>query len=296
METRYLKYFMDVADTLSFTKAAQMNHVVQTTMSQNISALENQLGFKLFERNNRNVSLTKMGEMFYKEAETLLNAVDVAEHHIQQMKNGREGLIKIGYIGEQCLRFMPELLREFVHRFQRAGIELIQETPAKLDSLLQDGTCDLIFTVASEKNLEEYEEFVCDEQKICAVVSVRHPYAEKELVNYSDFANEKLVFFYPSCGFQVYSDMIHNCSRGGFTPNIVGFASDSRSLLLLIEAGQGISFLPESCNMGHKGAVRFINVNDDKKVVIVARWRKNHTDPVLNNFLDLTRNRMSKKS
>ncbi len=289
METRYLKYFMDVADTLSFTKAAQLNHVVQTTMSQNISALENQLGFKLFERNNRNVSLTKMGEMFYKEAETLLNAVDVAEHHIQQMKNGREGMLRIGYIGEQCLRFMPEFLRTFVKRFSQAGLELIQETPAKLDSLLQDGTCDLIFTVASERNLEEYEEIVCDSQAICAVVRETHPLAKKDNVNYSDFANEKLVFFYPSCGFQVYSDMIHNCSRGGFTPDIVGFASDSRSLLLLIEAGQGISFLPESCNMGHKGAVQFIKVNDDNKVVIVARWRKNHTNPVLDNFLQLIR-------
>lgn len=289
METRYLKYFMDVADTLSFTKAAQLNHVVQTTMSQNISALENQLGFKLFERNNRNVSLTKMGEMFYKEAETLLNAVDVAEHHIQQMKNGREGMLRIGYIGEQCLRFMPALLRTFVKQFSGAGLELIQETPAKLDSLLQDGTCDLIFTVASERNLEEYEEIVCDSQTICAVVREAHPLAKKDSVNYSDFANEKLVFFYPSCGFQVYSDMIHNCSRGGFTPDIVGFASDSRSLLLLIEAGQGISFLPESCNMGHKGAVKFIKVNDDKKVVIVARWLKNHTNPVLTNFLQLIR-------
>ena len=285
METRYLKYFIDVADTLSFTKAAQMNHVVQTTMSQSILTLENQLGFKLFERNNRSVRLTKLGELFYNDAEYILHAVNQTNHHISQIKNGSEGFLNIGYTGEHSLRFMPGIIKEFRKRFPQIGINLMQAYPSKLTSLLEEGECDVVFTLAKEKDLNDYEEVICESQELYLVIPVDHPFAEREEISYADIQEEPMIFFHPSCGNSMYNDMIYHSVKGGYSPNIVGYASDPRSLIIMVELGMGITILPKSCDMGHNGGVKFIKLQDSQKLDISARWLVSDSNPSLQNFL-----------
>ena len=284
METRYLKYFIDVADTLSFTKAAQMNHVVQTTMSQSIAALENMLGFKLFERNNRNVKLTKLGQLFYSDAEYLLNAFNHSEHHISQLKSGYEGFLSVGYLGDQTLSFMPGLLKEFRSRYPDVGIDLMQGFPSKLSSLLEDGDCDLIFTVNSEKGSKYYEEIICDSQEICLVVNSKHRLYDRETVCYRDFENDPMVFFHPSCGNNVYNNMLYNCAKGGCFPNITGYASDSRSLIIMTELGLGVTLLPKSCELSGQKGVKFIPIQDSAKMDISACWLVENNNSALRNF------------
>lgn len=280
METRQLKYFLDVATCLNFTKAAQQNHIAQTAMSQNIISLENQLGFKLFHRNNRNVELTHMGQAFYQEALQIVRAVDRAEAHMQSLASGNEGIIRIGFQGEHESRFLPQMIQKFRDRYPKVTPELIQSIPSDLERMLSHDEVDIIFNIQYEETADDAEELFIETQPLCLVTSSGHPLAGQERISRCQLANEPMVFLNPACGEDIYHHMVHESLQCGFTPKVVGFATSVYSLLLMVSCGVGITVLPESCDT-RQFDLRFIPLEENTSLNVVARWRsKNHNPRV----------------
>lgn len=290
METRQLKYFLDVANCLNFTKAAQMNHMAQTTMSQNINSLEAQLGFKLFERTNRAVKLSAMGEVFYHEAVRILMATEQAERYMDKVRSGVQGVLRIGFQGEHENGFLPQLIKAFHKEYPDVSFEFHEDGPNNLENMLNSGWADLIFNLQEEKASDSTEEYLVDEQPIYLVVSSDHPLARYDMVSRSLLAHENMVFFDPSACNNAFYTMIHESLLNGFQPNIVAYGKSIHSILMMVECGIGISLLPKSCDNGLHD-VRFIELDEEKKQRIVARWKRDNHSPVLLNFLRMMKMR-----
>ena len=285
METRQLKYFLDVANCLNFTKAAQMNHMAQTTMSQNINSLEAQLGFKLFERTNRNVKLSPMGELFYQEAVRILAATEQAERYMEKVKNGAQGVLRIGFQGEHESEFLPKLIKGFHHDYPEVTFEFCEDGPNGLENMLDSGWADIIFNLQDENASKETEEYLVDEQPLYLVVPQEHKLAKYDIVSRRLLAYENMVFFDPVHCNGAYNNMLHESMEQGFQPNVVAYGKTIHSILMMVECGIGISILPKSCDNGQHG-VKFIELDGEKKQRIVARWKRDNKSPVLRNFLD----------
>lgn len=288
MDTRQLKYFLDVANCLNFTKAAQQNHIAQTAMSQNIISLENQLGFKLFNRTNRNVEMTYMGEAFYQEALQIIRTVERAENHMKNIASGNEGMIRIGFQGEHESRFLPQMIQKFRRRYPKVIPELVQALPSNLGRMLSSGELDVIFNIQFEECQPDIEELFIESQPLCLVIPENHPLAEREKISRTQLATEPMVFVDPACGEGIYYQMIHDSIQSGFTPNVVGFASSVYSLLLMVACGIGITVLPESCDSGPFG-LRFIPLEENSSLNVVARWRKQNYAPQVLLFVEQLR-------
>jgi len=286
METRQLKYFLDVANCLNFTKAAQLNHMAQTTMSQNISSLEEQLGFKLFERTNRNVKLSAMGAVFYHEAVRILMASEQAERYMEKIRKGAEGVLRIGFQGEHESEFLPPLIKAFRRQYPAVSFEFHEDGPNELENTLNSGWADLIFNLQEASTSEETEEYLVDEQPLYLVVPEDHKLARYDIVSRSLLAFEHMVFFDPSDCNGAYNNMIHESMQKGFQPDVVAYGKSTNSILLMVECGIGISILPKSCDNGlHK--VKFIQLDEERKQRIVARWKQSNNSPILLHFIEL---------
>lgn len=294
METRQLKYFLDVANCLNFTKAAQQNHIAQTAMSQNIISLENQLGFKLFHRNNRNVELTHMGMAFYREALQIMRAVERSESHMQSLISGNEGIIRIGFQGEHESRFLPQMIQKFRTRYPKVTPELIQSIPSDLERMLREDEVDIIFNIQYEETADDTEELFIETQPLCLVAPTGHPLSEEERISRAQLASEPMVFLNPTCSEDIYHRMIHESLQCGFTPNVVSFATSVYSLLLMVACGIGITVLPESCDT-KQFDLHFVPLEENSSLNVVARWRSKNYNPLVPTFVNMLKETFPKK-
>lgn len=286
METRQLKYFLDVANCLNFTKAAQKNHIAQTAMSQNIISLENQLGFKLFERNNRNVSLTHMGEVFYQDALNIVRCVERAEIHMKHIASGCEGIVRVGFQGEHENHFLPRLIQRFRTVYPSVKIELVQGISGHLEQMLDGGDVDVIFNLQYQSTSDQVEEWVVEAQSLCLVAPRQHRLACYHSIDRSMLADEPMLFINPACSESIYQYMIHDSLKSGFTPNVVGYANSIHALLLMVSCGLGITVQPQSCDLGCHD-LAFIPLENEPQLNIVARWRRDNKNPPMPPFLSI---------
>ena len=144
MDIRCLKYFVSVAKHMNFTRAAKECFISQTAMSQHISKMEEELGFKLFYRNNRRVELTPGGKVFLEEATNLLRKFDHAVFWSSVASMDYTGQLRVGFLSYAEKWFLPDLLRVFHHRNPRVEIVPSRNNLVGLYEGLRTGDLDVI--------------------------------------------------------------------------------------------------------------------------------------------------------
>src|SRR5580704_10569319 len=163
MELRHLRYFLAVAKELHFHRAAARLHISQPPLSQQIRALERELGVTLLERNRGRVTLTVAGESFRDDARSILAAVERASERAQHVARGSLGTLSIGFVGSAMFSpTLPDILREF--RTGHPEVELVlRELPtvAQLNALVR-GELDLgvIRGPIAERDIDPQLEFL----------------------------------------------------------------------------------------------------------------------------------------
>src|SRR6478672_9779054 len=122
MELRHLRYFVAVAEELHFGRASARVGIAQPPLSQQIKALETELGVRLLERTHRRVALTAAGSVFLEEARRTLAQAEHAAQAARRAGRGEVGRLAIGFVGSATYEVLPLVLREFRRRFP--GVEL----------------------------------------------------------------------------------------------------------------------------------------------------------------------------
>ena len=144
MNSRQLEYFLAVAHELNFTKAAESMYVSQTAVTQQIKALEEQLGVSLFERTKKKVVLTPAGKVFLQEASSILNRIDTAVERTREASSGVIGSLEIGFsvgIGNTGL---AEKIQAFNEKYPNIAMKFTNQSPSMLLKMLKNGDLDLV--------------------------------------------------------------------------------------------------------------------------------------------------------
>ena len=144
MNIQQLRYFLVLADTLSFTKTAEKYYISQTAVSNQIKALEEKLGVQLFQRDNRKVILTPAGKVFVKEAKSIITRIEEAVQHTKDAAEGFTGEIHVGYQWGFERTVFPKVLRDFQYEYQNIEILIERDEVAALYDGVMEGKYDII--------------------------------------------------------------------------------------------------------------------------------------------------------
>jgi DNA-binding transcriptional LysR family regulator len=284
MNLQQIRYFLELARELHFWKTSEKMFITQSALSRHIIALEEELGFKLFERNKRSVKLTPAGKFLSEEWENLIVEIDSVHRHAKQIAAGETGEIKIGHPGSITHSVLPDLLNGFVRKYPDLHVELIELITLSLEQALLNYQIDIGFKrdPAENKGLESKKILT---EHLSLVVAENHPLREKRLDDLSFVRNER--FILPSLNSKhPYAELLRRVfKQHGFTPRIYFESEFGSTILGLVANGLGISLMPSSYRHQTPKGVRFIETSHETSLYVV--WRKSDVNRVLHNFLKI---------
>ena len=241
MELHQLRYFCAVADTGSFSRAAEHSHVSQPSLSQQILKLEAELGVRLFDRLGRSVRLTDAGKTFLPRARSVLRELEAARGDITEGKDSISGHVTVGVIPTVAPYFLPPILAAFSKRFTDAAVSVVEEiTPVLLDRL-RAGSIDLAILALPVRG-HEFESLPLLTEPLFAALPKKHKLARRNTISLRDLRKEPFLLLRDGHCFR--ENAVAACDRARVSPQVVFESGQFSSLLGLVGAGMGISLVP----------------------------------------------------
>lgn len=292
MNLNQLRYFVSVAENGSFTKAAMNHYISQTAITQQIHALEENIGVRLLDRNSRPVALTPAGKVFLKEAREILAKMDGALLRTREASTGLEGELRLGYTKGYEHSDLPKYLRLFHQAYPNILISCYRCDTDMLASGLINGEYDVIFTWDST-NLREEETIqlqVMEHVPLRVALYANHPLAGRKELTRKDLKQENILFMSPSGTGDSFGDAfyIRLYLQAGYQPNIILRSNDMESILMMVAAEEGISIVPEYSHPWDVGTENVVFVplaGEGETEEILIAWRKNDDNPAINHFI-----------
>ena len=293
MTLNQLKYFVAVAESRSFTKAAEQYFLAQPAITQQIQKLEMSLGVQLIDRKTRPISLTPMGQVFLREARSILRRMDGAIQRTREASSGITGTLRIGYTKGYEHSDLPIKMRRFHQSFPNVLVTCYRCDTDKLTAGLINGEYDLIFTWDSTNLIRDEAVDHRLQEKVQLVVALygSHHLAKRTGLKRADLRDEVMLFMTPSSTGDTTADefFIHLYQKAGYTPNILMRSNDVESILMMVAAEEGISILPVSCvrHLSEADNLVFVPLEGEEEVEeIQAFWRRDNDSPSLRHFLE----------
>ena len=193
MEIRVLRYFLTVVREESITKAADVLHITQPTLSRQLSQMEEEVGVKLFNRGSRRITLTNEGILLRRRAEEILQLVDKTEKELIEQEEQVEGKISIGCGEIAAVQVLPNLIKTFREKYPQVTFDIFTATADLVKEQMDKGLLD-IGLLLEPVDMEKYD-FIRLEVKEKWVVLMRpdSPLAEKESVTAKDLSALPLI-------------------------------------------------------------------------------------------------------
>jgi len=248
IEIHKLNAFVAVVEESNISKAANRLYMQQPPLTRLIKSLEQELGTVLFKRLPRGVEVTEAGRVLYQEAVSILAHAQAIPKRVQNIAQGLEGQLHIGFTHSVGLHpFLPTLLRQFREQFPAVTIQLEEESSRDLIDAVLNEKLDLIFLRKPAPLRAELQSVhVLDEPLIVALPS-NHPLAEKSgAIRLLDLEPYEFILYRRLAGQDLFDNILAHCYQAGFSPNIVQEAPRLTSSLNLIAAGIGVSIVPAS--------------------------------------------------
>ncbi|HLR69093.1 MAG TPA: LysR family transcriptional regulator [Virgibacillus sp.] len=290
MDYRLLLYFSTLINQGSFTKAARNLHISQPSLSSAIKKLENSMKLKLIERNTRNISLTKEGEILYIEAQKLLNHFQYVENEMNRLKDEGPLELQIGLI-ESVNSWLPKVLASFSKSNPDIHIKLLEVLGLKqVESALQNYKIHLAITNQHIDNKDIITTPIYNEQLVAVIPIGHHLQHVKDLSLYN-LENEKLIVSRE--GFQTRQDIFNEFRKLGIVPNIIFEIERFETACSLVGEGLGITVIPESYMRfnfaSNSFVIKPINSQHLFRTVYIAYIKSRYLPPIVETFLNLTK-------
>lgn len=248
MNTRQLKYAIELSRIRNFSQVANKLGISQPSLSKQIINLENELGIKLFDRNKTPLALTPAGEFFIRKAQELIYAEDQMHKTLEQFKSGENGRLIIGITPFRSMYLMPEMVKKIKARYPGVQVILHEANSAQLRKDAVEGKCDFaIINLPVDDAILEITPIEPD-TLVLAVPNALVPQLESDDLNpFStiDLKNAKdLPFVALGQGQELRQLFDKLCAAGGFYPNIAAEVVGVATAWAMARAGVGAVLLP----------------------------------------------------
>lgn len=247
MELRQLKYFVKSAEYLNFSVAAKHLYITQSTLSQQIKQLEFELGFELFIRNSRHISLTEAGEEFLPFARRTIQDAEDGVQRLYDLQHVKTGVLRIG-VSYSFSTVLTEALLRFMKEFPGIRLEVFYKTVDELMVLLREHKVDLVLSYKPLYDAPDVDSMSLFENTLALVVSNDDPLSLRKNIKLQELAGKPLVL--PSKGLQARTmlEKLLDENRVELHSNLE--LNETNILLQLVASGNYATILSTSAVFG----------------------------------------------
>jgi DNA-binding transcriptional LysR family regulator len=280
MDMKSLRYFAAVAESGHMTRAAEQLGIQQPPLSQQIKALERELGVALFRRHPRGMALTGAGRQFQVEAVRMLQNMEAMRQRMLRVAQGQEGALSAGFTSSAAAhRFVPEALRAFRRLYPKVDLQLHEDNAAELTGALAAGRlqCGLLRVPVSRPEGLLFETLL--REPVMVAIPIDHRYAKSapgtRPLSLAQLCTEGLILVRRPGAPGLYAELLALCQTQGLRPRVVAEVERMMTNLNLVAAGVGLSVVPASMTgvHGHAIAYRALAVSGklDAPLTLVSR-------------------------
>lgn len=286
MTIKQLEYFMGVARHLNFSVAAGELFISQPSLSRSITALEDELGVRLFVRNKHNVALTPAGVVLSSAVPRLGAELSRVVAEVQQAEEGQQGRLRLGIL--DGLPLPAELMHAHDHfRWQLSSV-VIHPVCLSMEELImaiKGGDVDLIYAydmdMAGDAALRE---LILSAGCFCAAVAEDLPLAQAEVIELKDLMRERFFIACTENSFELHR-WKEICTRQGFMPRFISVVN-MNTLSFCVKNGYGIALLPDQHDLFRQPGIRRLRFKEDYPLRYVVKWDEGNLNPCVKLFLD----------
>ncbi|WP_226455259.1 LysR family transcriptional regulator [Pseudomonas sp. AF03-9] len=254
LDLRKLRYFLTVAEELHFGRAAIRLHLAQPPLTRQISALEAELGFKLFDRTSRTVTLTAQGRSFLPYARGVLEQVELAQVIAGKLAAGTAGQLALGYVSSIALSdLFSQVIHAFAQRFPDVQLTLVECASGSLGAQVADGRLDIGLSRRLPQS-SEVQALSLGQEPLVAALASDSPLARQARVSLAQLSAYPLILF-PADHGSGLNQSIEQLYREHGQPLRAGpTGRQITSIIALVAAGQGVALVPQCAqSLMHKG-------------------------------------------
>jgi len=294
IELRHLRYFVAVAEEKSFTRAAERLHMQQPPLSQQLKALESQLGTILFDRLPRGVELTAAGEAFLEDARAVLVDVSAATARAKRVGSGVEGTLAVGLASSAATHaVVPSLIAAFHERYPEVYLKFVEGNAATLTEAVVAREADVALLRAPVDQPPEVRFQRLLQEPMVAALARKHPLAAKARgrsppwVSLTELAASPLILTRRPGAPGMYADLLEACADAGLTPTIGTEVGNMLTNILMVAAGVGVSVVPASMKGIQASLVDYVPLRGAARLVapLTVLYRREETNPTVGRFI-----------
>lgn len=288
-----------VAEEKHFTRAAARLNMQQPPLSQQIRALEQELGFDLFVRHPKGVDLTAGGKVFLGEVREILQKVEQGALRAARTAQGIEGTLSIGFTSSAASHpLIPQIIRRYRERYLGVDIALHEGNAGELTDSVMAGQVDIGILRAPVARPQQAQYHRLLNEEMLLVLPVGHPLlkgnpaSSDATVSLKDLAEERFILVRRPGAPGMYANLVQACRNAGFEPTVAFEVERMLTNVSLVASGAGISVVPVSMRGFHESSVAYRRIRDAKPrlaapITLVSRGF-NQSPPIVN-FIDLAR-------
>ncbi|HEV7776514.1 MAG TPA: LysR family transcriptional regulator [Luteibacter sp.] len=289
MQLRHLKTFVAVATTLNFTRAAEQVHLAQSSVTEQVQALEADLDVVLFDRSRRGLQLTSAGQRLLERADELLRLADETRASVKNVAGSVSGKLTIGGLETLCAKRLPGLLADFGMRYPDVELVLRTASSGQLKADVKRGALDVCFVFGDGPLPPELASEQVAEERVAVIVPAGHRLADQATVDYAELADESFLVTESGC---VYRAMFETFAATlARRPRIVGEVASIAAILELVGAGMGCALVPRLVVPAASGKITALpSMVPDVVTPLTMAWRRQRVQsPALRTFIAAAR-------
>jgi DNA-binding transcriptional LysR family regulator len=289
-ELKSLRYFATLADTLSFTVAANKLGMTQPALSIAMQRLEERVGVELLRRTSRHVILTPAGEAYARGAREILALVDQVERTTAEVASGQEGLCRIGFVQSASFDVVPPILRSVQDHASRVRLQLSAITSIEQLRQLIDGQLDIGLVRQAVHGFADVSLTLVHEQRMVAALPATHRLASNRSLPLSALRNEVFLMVPDQRSPAINARVRAACEAAGYQPRASLEAVEMATILSFVGEGLGVALLPANCRRFADRTVSLIDLedaNDHLNLPLYLAHRKVERDLTVRRIIDI---------
>lgn len=293
MEINQLRYVCAIAETGSFSRAAERCQVAQPSLSQQVLKLEQDLGAKLFDRLGRSIRITEAGRAFLPHARSILDQMEAARSSVAAKNADIRGSVAVGVIPTIAPFLMPRYTTAFAKKYPDAKLRIVEETTPLLVDALRDLSIDLAILALPLRH-KDLQFFPLRTEPLFAALPKNHPRASADSLALKNLRGESFVMLRDGHCFRDLS--LATCTHARITPNIAFESDQFSSVLGMVAAGVGISIVPEMA-LDRNAGCGYVRLSDPRatRTIVAAVLRGRTFNRVQQNFLSTLHNNSQRR-
>ena len=288
MTSNQIKYFMSAVRHMNFSEAAEEMFISQPALSRSITAMEDELGFKLFERNNNILTLTEGGDMLYIWFSAQMPHFDAVVKRARMLETKSSDSLVMGTVRNDSI---PEMYAQGLAKFVADNPEIditIRHCENAAEAVKATLDNDIDISIVMESAVFDVKGLVTTPvytYRRSVVVSLNHPLVNEKAASLKDFKEDNFIVYNAKVSPATRNELFRICNDAGFEPKIIE-GDNIQHVMELIEEGKGVGLLYVGHAERYNTLVRFIDIKENITVNQVVSYSRGNKNPNVKKFLN----------